>query len=82
MVFFAAEKSRSTSEDIAGIDRISMAIRDNEGNRVRWAMLVHYSRAIDVPILVIPSVMYRSSSSLITGPRMLFTYYLDTYSTA
>lgn len=54
-VFFAAENSSSTSADIAGRDRIAMAIRDNVGNRVHCAVLVHHSKAVDVPILMRPS---------------------------
>lgn len=41
MVYFALEKTRSALEDIAGIEKISIAIDDNEGNLNLWAGLIH-----------------------------------------
>ena len=60
MVVLAAEKNRSVAEDIARIDRISMARRDGAGSRVLWAACVHHSSAEDDPILIIPSLTHRS----------------------
>ena len=67
IVFFAAKKSLSISDDIAGIERILIAIRDNRGNRVRWAVLVYHSRAVEVPMLTVPSVRYLSYLSFTTA---------------
>ena len=58
MVFVVAEKSRSTSEDMAGTDRKLMAIRDRVENRVLCAISVYYLSAVDVSILMIPLSIY------------------------
>ena len=42
MVCSVPEKTRSASDDIAGIENISSAIVDKTGNRVRCAVSIHH----------------------------------------
>ena len=47
-VFFAPENTLSGSDDIAGIEKISIAISESKGKRLFWAGLCHQPMIVEV----------------------------------
>ena len=64
IVCFAPENTRSSSDDIAGILYISIAILDRKGSRVCYSSRSHQSRAVWLSRVRFGSLRYRSSSSV------------------